>query len=72
MRLVIREKSLDLKTRRNIYNFILKHPGLHFRELCRKLSLPNSTLSYHTRYLEKRGFIIARPEGGVCSLLYRK
>ena len=62
--LITKEKALELKVRRQIYHFILKHPGLHFRELVRELLIPRATLSYHTRYLEKRGLIIAKSEGG--------
>ena len=28
-----RNDFLELETRRQIYNYILKNPGLHFREL---------------------------------------
>jgi predicted transcriptional regulator len=48
---------LKLKIRREIYQFILKNPGQHFREICRKLNTSRGTVSYHTRYLEKRGLI---------------
>ncbi len=58
------KRALELKIRRRIYNFILKYPGLHFRELMRKLNLPNGTLGYHLKYLEKRGLITARPGEG--------
>ena len=54
---------IELETRKCIYQFILKYPGLHFRELSRKLRIPISTLNYHLKYLEKRGLITAKPEG---------
>ena len=54
---------LELEIRRSIYNFILKYPGIHFREISRRLNISRSTLYYHLKYLEKRGFIIAKPEG---------
>ena len=57
------EEALDLKTRRSIYHFVYRYPGLHFRELCRKLHIPRSTLSYHLKYLEKRGLLITKSEG---------
>ena len=53
---------LSLKTRRQIYNYLLTYPGLHLRELCRKLNMPKSTLDYHLTYLEKKGLIISKPE----------
>ena len=32
-----KEELLKLETRRRIYNFILKYPGLHLRKICREL-----------------------------------
>lgn len=49
-----KEDSLALETRRKIYNLILNYPGLHEREIARKLNLSLSTLDYHLHYLEKR------------------
>lgn len=58
-----KNKSLELKTRRTIYNFILKHPGMHERELSRKLILPLSTLDYHLYHLKKRNIITSKTDG---------
>jgi len=44
---------LKLKSRKEIYDFIKKNPGLKVRELSRKLDIPKTTLLYHIRYLEK-------------------
>ena len=44
---------LYLKTRNQIYNYVKKNPGFHFRELSRKLKIPVSTLEYHLNYLKK-------------------
>jgi len=55
---------LNLKTRRHIYQFIFKNPGLHFREICRKLNISRGTVNYHTVYLEKRGLITAKRNSG--------
>jgi len=54
------ENILELETRRKIYNFILKYPGVHVRETTRKISIPKTTLTYHLNYLEKRGLIIGK------------
>ena len=51
---------LDFEIRNKIYNFILKHPGLHQRDLSRKMNIPKTTLSYHLRFLEKRDLIVAK------------
>jgi len=58
-----KNEILELETRRRIYNFILNYPGLHFRELSRKISMPKSTLEYHLRYLKKRGLVTATSKG---------
>ena len=50
------------KKRLLIYNTILKYPGLHFRELSRKLNIPKSTLEYHLRLLIKQNLIISESE----------
>lgn len=52
-----KDKILELEMRRKIYNYVLKDPGLHLRELSRKTSIPKSTLVYHLRFLVKRGLI---------------
>lgn len=59
-----KEEILTLEIRRKIFNYILDYPGLHFRELCRQLQIPKSTLSYHLNYLQKRGLLIAKSVGG--------
>jgi predicted transcriptional regulator len=61
--LIETNQILELGIRRQIYNFILKYPGLHLREISRKLNIPKTTLSYHIKYLEKRGLLAAKPEG---------
>ena len=53
---------ISLEIRRKIFHFITKYPGLHLREISRKLSIPKTTLNYHLRYLEKEGFIIGKHE----------
>ena len=52
------ENIFELKTRKKIYNFILNYPGLHKRELCRKLNIPYTNLEYHLNYLIRRSVII--------------
>ena len=54
---------LELKIRRQIYSFILKHPGLHFKSISKELNIPKTTTSYHLNCLIKRHMIIANYEG---------
>jgi len=57
------ETLIELKRRREIYDFISKNSGLHMRELSRKMNIPFSTLQYHLNYLEKKEFIISKDDG---------
>ena len=50
-------KILELEIRKKIYEYILKYPGIHIRDLSRRLEMPKSTLIYHIKYLKKHGFI---------------
>ena len=59
---------LEFKTRRQIYQFISKNPGLHKRELSRMLKIPKTTLNYHLIYLEKRELITKKTE--LCYVRY--
>ena len=52
---------LGLEIRRQLFNFILKNPGLHLREISRKLNIPKTTLNYHLKYLEKENFLLGKP-----------
>ena len=45
---------LELKTRREIYQFILKYPGLNKSELSRMLNIPYTTLKYQKRNIRLR------------------
>ncbi|MCK4364807.1 MAG: ArsR family transcriptional regulator [Thermoplasmatales archaeon] len=58
-----KEGIIKLKTRKLIYNYILKHPGLHFRELSRELKIPKSTLDYHLSFLKKLELIKVKSNG---------
>jgi predicted transcriptional regulator len=57
-----KEKHIELKSRLKIYNYILKHPGLHFRELCRRLNMRVNNLDYHLNYLVNQGLLTISSE----------
>ena len=59
----ILEFENGFEKRKLIYDYILEYPGLHTREISRKLNIPRSTLLYHLNYLKKSGFIVERNEG---------
>jgi predicted transcriptional regulator len=51
--------ELELENRRRIYEQIKKSPGIHFRELERRLQVVVGNLQYHIQYLEKKNLIRA-------------
>jgi len=61
--MIEKNNILELETRRRIYNFILNNPGLHFRELQRKLNISEGTLKYHLKFLKKRDLITTNKTG---------
>ncbi len=54
---------LGLERRRRVYQLIRSHPGLHLRELERRLPISLGDLRYHVDYLEKEGLISSRSDG---------
>ena len=50
--------------RRRIYELIRKSPGIHFRELHKKLGIAVGNLQYHLDRLEELGLIESVREGG--------
>lgn len=60
---MVKEDALKNETRREIYLEILKHPGIYLRKLSRKLQIPTTTMNYHLDYLQKRGYIVGKPDG---------
>jgi len=54
---------LELKRRREIYEYISQNSGLHQRDISRKMKIPFTSLEYHLRTLEKHGLILSRKDG---------
>ena len=54
---------LDNYERGRIYQYIEMNPGEHYSQIKRDLSLPNGSLVYHLRVLEKASKIKSRPDG---------
>jgi predicted transcriptional regulator len=59
----MKEDPLELDTRRMIYDLIESSPGIHFREISRRLDIPMGVVEYHINYMLKRDMIVARREG---------
>jgi predicted transcriptional regulator len=54
---------LNQTTRVQIYNFIIKNPGVNFRGICNSLTLPIGVVQYHLAVLMKGGLISNRRDG---------
>lgn len=61
--MILKKDILKLETRRKIYDYIDKNPGLNIRKISRKLNIPFTTLLYHLRYLKKLDLIREKNEG---------
>ena len=59
------DKALELEARREIFEAISSFPGIHFREILRRVHLPHSSVSYHLRYLMKESIITEVEDGGL-------
>jgi predicted transcriptional regulator len=59
----MKEDPLELDTRKRIYSLIESTPGVHFREISRRLEIPMGVVEYHLHFLLKKDMIIARKEG---------
>ena len=47
-----------------IYNFIIKYPGVHLREIFRNLDISEGTIRYHIEILLKQGLIVKSDSDG--------
>ena len=60
----MKDNVLKLDSRRTIYHFISEHPGLHLRELNRRIDMSFGALRYHINYLEEHEHIVSKMWGG--------
>jgi predicted transcriptional regulator len=58
-------KELDLETRRELYELITKFPGLHFREILRRLDISSGNLNYQLSYMMKQDMIVTIADGNL-------
>lgn len=59
-----RDDLLALETRRRVFEYVQKFPGLHLREIARGTEMDPNHAKYHLRYLEKHGLLSSRREEG--------
>ncbi|MDG6220353.1 MAG: winged helix-turn-helix transcriptional regulator [Candidatus Thermoplasmatota archaeon] len=55
--------DLALETRRAIYEVVADFPGLHFREIVRRLGMSPSNVEYHLRYMVKHDLLTVVEDG---------
>ena len=60
--MISRTNILEIKSRRDIYQYISKYPGVHMSEISHKLNISRSALRYHLRYLKKYNLIIYKTD----------
>jgi len=51
--MISKNNILKLEIRQELYSFINKNPGLHMREISRKMNIPLGTVRHHLNYLKK-------------------
>lgn len=57
------DEMLRHEVRRKIVTYVDSHPGIHYSALRRALGLPNGTLSFHIRSLERTGYLRSKRVG---------
>jgi len=57
------KKTPKDNSKKIIYDFIMKHPGLHFAKISRDLNIPKTTLKYHLKLLYKQGLVVNQKDG---------
>jgi predicted transcriptional regulator len=55
---MFKKEILENERRGEIYEFIKKNPGLHLRELQRRLNLPLTSLEYHVDYMVRKNVLL--------------
>ncbi len=55
---------LELESRRRAYELVASAPGLHMRELARRLGMDIRTAEYHLHQLERHGLVTAIDDAG--------
>jgi len=58
------DDPLQLENRKRIYECVRGNPGLHFREIQRRISMPIGVLDYHLNYLVQKGLVTVTKQEG--------
>ena len=60
---VKKDEVLNHEVRELVYDYVINHPGEHFRAILTKLELTNGTLVHHLKTLERQEFIKSERDG---------
>ncbi len=58
-------EEIDLETRRELFELISNFPGLHFREILRRLDISSGNLNYQLNYMVKHEIFVAISDGNL-------
>jgi len=58
------KKTFEIEARTKVFEIISAAPGLHLREVQKRLGIPLGTVEYHLKYFEDKDIVIVREEGG--------
>ncbi len=58
------DDPLLLENRKRLYECVRGNPGLHFREIQRRVSMPIGVLDYHLNYLVQKGLVTVTKQEG--------
>lgn len=58
------DDPLQLENRKRIYECVRGNPGLHFREIQRRVNMPIGVLDYHLNYLAQKGLVTVTKQEG--------
>jgi predicted transcriptional regulator len=57
-------ESFVLEARKKVFDIIAEAPGLHLREIQKRLNIPLGTVEYHLNYFEDNETVLVKEEGG--------
>jgi predicted transcriptional regulator len=57
-------ESFELEARKKVFDIIAEAPGLHLREIQKRLNIPLGTVEYHLNYFEDNETVLVKEEGG--------
>jgi predicted transcriptional regulator len=60
---MLKEAILENARRRDVFEFVKANPGLHLRELQRRLGLPLTSLEYHLNYMVRKNVLYRERDG---------